>query len=230
MIDLDDLVAPAPRPQFREDVFREAESRSRRSARRRRLVLLALAVLGLVSTSTTAGVMALEAESFPKLIDRTISCPVPIQGGVPVFHVTAGARGVDRSRATGKLVDVAASLSVYFMNSQTDWTYVQGVTSARKGFFPGVQPPCRAEKTPVALGPSGLPQEGVYLYNEPRLDDRCLSGSRITIRLRANLKKGAPYTAKLAVRTGKKLRPMVFVDWTPNKVTTYLSPDCAPSR
>jgi hypothetical protein len=226
VIDLDELVAPPARPGFREDVFRRADAQLRTAARRRRLALRPASGVAAVAASA-AGVRALEAGGAPTLIDRTISCPVPIQGGVPVFHVVAGARSVLRTQS-GSLLPVAAQLSVLVENqsSVAQSTYLEGVTSAKNGYSP-VEPSCRAVHDAVPLVPAGLPKDAVYRRNQTRLEGRCLSGGRITIHLRAQLEGGAPYAAKLAVRTGKRLRPLVFVDWTPDKVTTWLSPDCS---
>jgi len=233
MIDLDEFVAPPARPGFREDVIRKGE-RERAAAGQRRVALLAVVSGVVVASFSTAGVFALEAGGTPRLIDRTQSHPAVVQGGVPVFHIAAHAHGVTRSQKTGGLVPLAAQLSIYVEQTATQWLYYEGVTDAKKGFQTALEPQC--SKAPqVPLGPAGLPKEGVYVRNGPGLGGdfgyRCLSGNRITIRMHAVISKaGAPTAAQLIVRTGKKLRPVAFIDWTPSKVTTYLSLDCGPSQ
>jgi hypothetical protein len=232
MIELDDFVAPPARPGFREDVIREGELQRRAAARRRGFAVLACAGL-LVASFSTAGVFALEAGGTPRLIDRTVSCPVPVQGGVPVFHLAAAARGKIRNEK-GALIDLYAQLSVYVEQTMQQYVYYEGVTNAKKGYSTSIDPHCTKAQQ-VVLAPSGLPKEGVYLRNEPGLGGdygyRCLSGAKITIRMRANISTaGAPTSARLIVRTGKKLRPVAYIAWTPDKVTTYLTPDCAPSQ
>ena len=232
MIELDDLVAPPARPGFREDVLREGELHRRAASHRRRLIVLACAGI-LVASFSTAGVFALEAGGTPRLIDRTMSCPVPVQGGVPVFHLAAAPRGKIRNEK-GAVIDRYAQLSVYVQESMQQYVYYEGVTNAKKGFTTSLDQNC-TKASPVVLAPSGLPKEGVYLRNEPGLGGdygyRCLSGSRITIRMHANISTaGSPTSARLIVRTGKKLRPVAYIDWRPDKVTTYLTPDCAPAQ
>src|SRR4051794_40086062 len=90
--DLHDLVAPEPRPRFREELWELAEQRERSAARRWRALALAAVVVAAAALSGVAGVLAYGRQSAVT-IDRTIACPVPIQGGVPEFHLYAVARG-----------------------------------------------------------------------------------------------------------------------------------------
>jgi hypothetical protein len=39
---------------------------------------------------------------------------------------------------------------------------------------------------------------------------------------------GVPTAAKMAIRGGKKLRPVAFIDWTPKSATIAVSSDCPP--
>ena len=84
----------------------------------------------------------------------------------------------------------------------------------------------------LPLTPSGLPREGVYLGKDDGLGGlngaQCLVGARATIRVHASIgRNDAPVSGQLALWTGKKkLRPVAFVDWTPKRVTVYLSDDC----
>jgi hypothetical protein len=53
-----------------------------------------------------------------------------------------------------------------------------------------------------------------------------MTAATVTLRLRATITKGMAVAAQLAVRSGKKQRPIAYFDWTPKKVTAYLTDDC----
>jgi hypothetical protein len=225
---LDDLVAPPPGPDFRERLWERVERRERVVERRWRLT--ALAAIGVaIAAMSGAGVLALSARETGT-IDRTISCPVPIQGGIPVFVLKATAR--TKELQYGKLAEVAAQLGVAVnQNGLGVAIDYAGVTSVAGGFSLN-STDCRPA-TRIPLAPAGLPKHAVYVRNGPGLTGsfgngvRCWSGARITIRLRTKITRaGAPVSAELAIRTGKKARPVAFVDWTPDKITAYLSSDC----
>lgn len=105
------------------------------------------------------------------------------------------------------------------------------IAAAQRGY--GFDEPrlCAAAKA-LPLTPSGLPREGVYLGKDDGLGGlngaQCLVGARATIRVHASIgRNDAPVSGQLALWTGKKkLRPVAFVDWTPKRVTVYLSDDC----
>jgi hypothetical protein len=225
-VDLDDLVAPPSREGFREELWERAEQQERRAARRWRPVAIAALVVAAAAISG-AGVLARGGQASVT-IDRTIACPVPIRGGVPVFHLFAQARGkyLFQGKLTGSAAQLAVGTTAPGLSSREDFV---SVTSFRGGF--GIdQQRCHAASQ-IALERSGLPKDADYLPNQPGVGGMfgatCLSASTITVRLRTRIAaSGAPVWAKLAVRSGKKLRPIVYVDWTPDKVTTYLSPDC----
>jgi hypothetical protein len=56
----------------------------------------------------------------------------------------------------------------------------------------------------------------------------CWVGSHVTVRLRVVVgPNDTPVSGTVAMRTGKKkLRPVLYVDWTPKRVAVYMSDDC----
>jgi hypothetical protein len=227
--DLHDLVAPAPRPRFREELWERAQEQERSAARRWRLVAIAAVVVAAAAVSGAAGVLA-HTEQAAVTVDRTIACPVPVQGGVPVFHLYAQARGKMMFR--GKLQTSAAqTLVTVGDNGVATRTDYAAVTSFAGGFSMDSRI-CRAAPR-ASFDCTGLKKDADYLPNQAGLGGlfgaRCFSGTAITIRLRARTSpSGAPVWARLVVRTGKKQRAVAYVDWTPDKVTPYLSGDCFP--
>jgi hypothetical protein len=225
--ELDDLVAPEPRPRFREELWELAERQERAAARRWRAVALAAVVVAAAALSGVAGVLAY-GQQAAVTIDRTIACAVPIQGGVPVFHLYAQARG--KMLVKGKLQGSAAeALVTSGDNGVAQRTDYAGVTSFAGGFAMDSRTCSPAART--SFDRTGLRKDADYLPDEAGLGGlfgvRCFSGTTITIRLRTRISgSGAPVWARLVVRTGKKQRAVAYVDWTPDKVTPYLSGDC----
>ena len=163
------------------------------------------------------------------LIDRTVACRVPVQAGVPI--VTVKAAPVSTFIATdGKrgFLNALLFLDVGDRGFGGGATLV-GVANVRNGYAAPSADWCKpAARIPLAV--SGIPAEGVYRSYSQGLGQgqgaRCMSGATITVRLRATILNGVAVAAQLAIRTGKKLRPIAFVDWTPKKVSTYLTDDC----
>src|SRR2546421_534048 len=85
-VDLSSLTAPPPRPGFRDELWERAEAAERRAARRWRATAF-VAIAGALVATSAAGVLAVRGgPAFTGTYDRTMSCPVPIQGGVPVVR------------------------------------------------------------------------------------------------------------------------------------------------
>jgi hypothetical protein len=55
---------------------------------------------------------------------------------------------------------------------------------------------------------------------------RCFAGTTMTARVQAVVSHGVATSARLLVRTGKKSRPLIYVDWTPKKISVYATHDC----
>jgi hypothetical protein len=39
-------------------------------------------------------------------------------------------------------------------------------------------------------------------------------------------RSGAPVAAQIAVRSGAKQHPVAYIDWTPTRISAYVSPSC----
>jgi len=209
-----------PRPDaFRDELWGEIDLRERVAARRRRAFAIATVVV-LIAAIAAAGVFAL-GKATASVVDKTVACAVPVQGGVPVFDVGGGVRGRTYYSNAWHMIPASAGVSI---PPQLELVAVQ---SALEGFIldKNVCEPAQ----PVPFGHSGLSLDGVY-----RLGDlpagpakRCFAGNRIRIRLRITLSKdGKPVKAVLAVR-GRE--PIAYVTWTPTRIAAYFSSDCRDS-
>jgi hypothetical protein len=226
-VELEDLVAPPAREDFRERLWERAEERERIVGRRWRSVALVALTVAL-GASTAAGVLAFGKESATVVLttyDRTMSCPVAIQGGVPVAYVRANANY--RFFNNGQWFNQPGFTGISDRNGQS----LGGVGAVQRGYGFATSQICKAAKT-IPLTPSGLPREGVYIGKDDGLGGlngaQCLVGSRVTVRVRASIGRNeTPVAGKLALWTGtKKLRPVAFVEWTPKRTTVYLAADC----
>src|SRR4051812_44240831 len=90
MPELHDLAAPPPAADFRERLWERAAERDRAVARRWRTVAIAALATAAAAVST-AGVLAFGngAGRAVRTIDETHTCPVAVQGGVPVARLMA---------------------------------------------------------------------------------------------------------------------------------------------
>ena len=225
---LEELVAPPARERFREELYERAAARERVVARRWRLGAIVATVVA-VAAASGAGVLAFgRGPALAGTVDRTVSCPVAVAGGVPVF--TLRAEPATTTKLFGKLAEVAAQLHVQTgLAGFGTSTELVGLTSFARGWA-DPDPTCR-KAAQIPLARSGLPHVGDFTRNGPGLDGdsgvRCLSGSSITMRIRVKLAGGSqPVAAQLAIRTGKKQRPLAYVDWTPNRISVYTTGDC----
>jgi hypothetical protein len=229
-VDLHDLVAPPPPPDFRDRLWERAEERSRIVARRWRLAAVAATVVA-ITAMTGASVLALGGNRYSATttFDETLSCTVPQRGGIPVLDVGAAPTGWFFDGHGNRLPHAGSILIGSASESGT--TDFMAVTSARGGYGPLHAPGCTPARQ-IPLARAGLPLFDTFVAPNPGLGSTgnmnasCFTGSRITARLHATIKKGAAVSAQLAVRSGKKQRPVAFVDWTPKRVTVYFSGDC----
>jgi hypothetical protein len=227
-VELDDLRAPPPREGFREELWERAGQRERVVARRWRVVaFVSLAVAA--GMSSVAGVLAFGTgggSAAATEYDRTMSCPMPLQGGVPVARVSAHARYTFFNN--GQNFTYVALASVDDRNGQG----YGALADARHGYgFP--EPRLCAPAKSVPLRPSGLPLYEVFRNGETGLGGvdtgaQCIVGARATIRVHGVIgRNDTPVSGQLALWTGaKRLRPVAFVQWMPKRVAVYLSNDC----
>lgn len=179
------------------------------------------------SVLMVAGVFAPRALSESKTIDRTVSCPIPVQGGIPVFGVGASVGGFKTHFGSGGVTTVSYTRPViWFQNSRKSW---DNGPDLRSGWYVDYES-CHAVPR-IPLSHEGLKLDGVARSTRNGLGDgpdkRCWSASTATFRIRVALgKSGLPVAVRLAVRSGKKLAPLSYVDWTPTRVTSYFASDC----
>jgi hypothetical protein len=223
---LHDLVAPPPRAGFRDELWERAEAAERRAARRWRAVAIA-AVACAVAATTAAGVFAVRSEAslFTGTYDRTFSCPVPIEGGIPVVRLTAHATYSAMVYGTMTHYAAAALLSDAAGNS------LGGVSSVRRGYGYIGDTCTKAPLLPTASA-AKLPLYEVFKPGETGVgvgtpEVSCFVGGHVRVRVRAAVRRDVVTGATLTLWTGtKKVRPVVYVDWAPKRVAVHFSDDC----
>lgn len=225
--ELEDLVAPPARERFREELWERAQLQDRRVARRWRGLAIAAMVIAAGALST-AGVLAFSSGSGAAgatTYDRTLSCPMAVQGGVPVARLSAHARYSFFNN--GQNFSMVAFTGVVDKNGQG----YAGLGAVRASYGFAMPSLCIAAKA-LPLRPSGLPLYDVYTNGQAGLGAmdsgaQCFVGARATMRVHANIgRNDTPVSGQLALWTGKKLHPVAFVQWTPKRVAVYLSDDC----
>ncbi|HKO91052.1 MAG TPA: hypothetical protein VJU61_07870, partial [Polyangiaceae bacterium] len=88
---------------------------------------------------------------------------------------------------------------------------------------------CRRVKRQIPLKPKGLPKPPTTVT--PTLfghdAERCGTARRVLVRLRLSAADHTPSHALLAIRNDNaKRRPVVFYDWSPDKVDVYPGKTC----
>jgi hypothetical protein len=218
--------APERQPSFREELWRRIDVAER--ARRRRRAAGLLGAIAVVGAGLAAGGVAAFQTAPARTVDNAYTCIVQDQGGIPVVHVKAYARY--RFRNNGKTFSFPP-LAGFYDRAQND---LGTVAQATHGYGHAPAPLCTTAP-PVALARSELPLLGIYRNGSPGLGGgaggngaECPVGAHVAIRVRIVLdKRDVPVSARLALRSGKKLRPIAFVEWTPTRVTVYASDACS---
>jgi hypothetical protein len=224
--ELDDLVAPQPAPDFRERLWERAAERDRVVARRWRATAIG-ATATAVAAISAAGVFAFgrDTAAGPLTYDQTRSCPVVVQGGLPVARLSAHSTLARQNN--GQVIRLVAFAG--FVDSAGH--SLGGIGQAAHGYgFPD-DAYCR-KAAPIPLTRAGLPLYDVFTPGEDGLGSfdngaACWTGARMTVRVRANVGKNEiPTSGTIVMRTGKKLRPVVYVEWAVKRVAVYMSADC----
>jgi hypothetical protein len=226
MPELRDLVAPPARHDFRERLWERAAERDRIVARRWRAVAIA-AVAAATAAVSAAGVLALGTgadASAARTFDETRSCPVAIQGGLPVAMLSAHSTLTQRNN--GQVFTMVSFTGLADRNGHT----LGGVSGVAHGFGWADELCTRAK--PIPLARSGLPLYAIFEPGERGLGSwdsgaACWVASRISVRIRAAIDaKDRATSATLVLRSGRKLRPIAYVEWRPRRVAVYMSDDC----
>jgi hypothetical protein len=227
MAELQDLAAPPGPADFRDRLWERVAERERRDGRRRRAVATAIAVAA-AATLTATGVLALghrSAAVASKTFDSMRSCAVTLQGGVPVVRLQA--HGTYRFFQNNQWFSFGAAAALL----TKEGVGLGGVASVRGGYGAGDPGFCKPTAQ-IPLSRAGLPLEGVYKAGEAGIGSmdngaQCLVGGHIAVRVHAVVgRNDTPTSGAIAVRTGKKLRPVAYVEWTPKRVAVYMSDDC----
>jgi hypothetical protein len=219
---LERLVAPPAGHDFHTQLWERIGDRERASRRRRR-TLIAVAGVAALLTVSAAGVFAYGQERQP--LDRTVSCPVPEQGGVNVLYLTAHVKAPPVAYGGKKVPRPALALIEAGDQVVTQLQYV-GVTSVRGGYLFD-QTICHTASA-IPLTPAGLRAVGTWTGSRgDGVDRECWIATVASIRMHVKLgRSGAPVAAQIAVRSGAKQHPVAYIEWTPARITAFVSPSC----
>lgn len=225
MIKLDDLHAPPARPEFRDELRRRIETGERLSRGRRRAAAL-VAVVAAIGIASAASVSAFRQGTRPPS-NATYVCTVPQTGGVYRVDAVARVRG-PATNDGGVLIPNRAEATFSAASPMTpQGTSLVGLDEYPNGFGSSDHL-CRAAHADVPLTHTGLRSvSAVRGTKGATISKECWLAPTVTIRAHiAYNRAGVPTSARLVLRSGKKLRPAAFIDWTPTKVTVYTAPSC----
>ena len=187
-----------------------------------------------LGATTAAGVLAF-GRTARGTIDETFSCPVPERGGVNLVNLFARVKGSPPTLIHGKRVANPATVEVdagrtLLMNAGVPIIYqatYAGASTAYKGGYTFDRQACKSTAS-IPFTSAGLRASGTFKGTHGGgVARECWLASVATVRLRVTLgRSGLPVRARLALRSGKRLRPAAYVEWTPTLVRAWLSPSC----
>ncbi|MHB8470118.1 MAG: hypothetical protein ACYDCH_10240 [Gaiellaceae bacterium] len=210
------LSVPPESPQFFEELQERMREHDRAAARRWRGTTVALAAVA-VSAIAAAAVMA-ATFSGGSTVERTVSCATKSAA----VEISASATN-PISRAAGAGISAGLTNTAKSSLLAFDTNHGGFVLSAAA---------CRTVKETVPLARSGLPSTGVYRAgNYASLDGHCTAPARVLLHVRLHLDSaGKPQNATFAVwqaaKQTKLAKPIAFIQWSPQRTLTYLSPRC----
>jgi hypothetical protein len=174
--------------------------------------------------AVVAGILAPAAVAAPASFDRTLSCDRPAG---PVVSLEAHSSFTLGANSTSP----ASFPAVAALFNSTDQPYGSVTASAHGYGFSGKA--CAKKAAAIPLTPAGLRLVGDFKSGDTGLGvtnypAHCVVGKRVVVRIHAALGDGdVPTSGSLAMRAGgAKLRPLVFVAWTPQRVRVYLAASC----
>jgi hypothetical protein len=224
---LDDLQAPPAPPEFREELLRRIETGERLARGRRRAAALVAVAAGLVIASA-ASVSAFRDQTRP--VDATYACSVPEIGGVYRVDILGRVRG--RPVDYGGVMTPNRAEAEFNAGSPTspDGTSLVGLDEYPNGYGASDQL-CHRAGTAVPLSHAGLRPAGTVRGTQgATIRQECWLAPTVTIRAHVRFSRsGVPTAAQLVLRSGKKLRPAGYIDWTPTRVTVFASSACSAS-
>jgi hypothetical protein len=223
VIELGDLQAPAASPAFHEELQARIETGERLARGRRRAAALVAVVAALVIAGG-AGVSAFRSQTKP--LDQAVACAVPDQGGVNRLDIIAKAKApaaVYNGHAFPSPAE--ALLQVGVLSAQTQFV---GVTSAHNGYLFNTDACRPAARASVPLSHATLETVDVVKgAHGQQVDKECWLAATARVRMHVTFSSsGAPTAAQIALRSGAKLRPAAYIDWTPTRITVYTAPSC----
>jgi hypothetical protein len=224
MTKLEDLHAPPARPEFREELRRRIETGERLARGRRRAAALVAVVAALVIASA-ASVSAFRQGTKPA--NATYVCTVPQIGGIYRVDAVARVRG-PATNSGGVMIPNRAEATFSAASPMSpQGTSLVGLDEYPNGYGSSDQL-CHATHATVPLTQTGLHSVSrVSGTKGATISKECWLAPTVTIRAHvAYNNSGVPTSAQLVLRSGKKLRPAAFIDWTPTRVSVYTAPSC----
>jgi hypothetical protein len=228
-------LAPARPPGFDEELWRRIGAHERAAARRARVVAAVATAIAIAATSA-AGVLAFGGGARGlSTVDRTLTCPVPERGGVNLLKLFARVKGSPPTTLQGYELSNPATVEV---DAGRMLLFTAGVPHIYQATYAGASPALKGGYTfderacvqarSIPLTAAGLQSAGTFRGTHGAgLARECWLAPLSTIRLRVTVtNSGVPVAAKLALRSGKKLRPIAYVDWTPTLVRAWATSDC----
>ena len=226
---LNDSTSSKGRPRPRErtstrELWERIDARERASRRRRR-AFAAVAVAAALVTVSAAGVFAYGEQTTPARPDAFVP---GARAGRRERALPDGARQGAADGTTARSRSRARrSRSSRAANPVTQLQYV-GVTSVQRRLSTSTRA-CATPRRAIPLARAGLPAGGrLHGLRQARASTGSAgSRRRSSIRMHVTLgRSGAPVAARIAIRSGAKQHPVAYIDWTPTRITAYVSPSC----
>jgi hypothetical protein len=222
----EDLHVQPESPRFFEELQARLERRDRDAVRRWRRIAVASVAIAIAATAV-AGVAVATPSAPSNTVDLTVLCPNLLKGGLPVFSVYASPTG-NPPIDGGKLRQPPPGFRpVDGMTVETgDLSYILRLTSLAAGYQLDRRQ-CVPNKTKLTLGPNGLPKHVTLHVGDNEYGERCKDVSKMVMRLRiVNDRYGAPVRAQLLIVRAKTNKPLIYVEWGRQQVSTWDSPGC----
>jgi hypothetical protein len=224
--ELEQLSVPPESPEFFDNLWRRANERERAVARRWRRTALALAAVTLGAVASAAA-LATSTGAATNVVDARGSCVAQYRGGLPI--VTGHAEPTDKPKPGETLPSPPPG----YKPVAGLWIDTPGQTFLTLSpFAVGFQVDhraCTSYKKKIDLGHRGLGAAQTFHKGDFTLfEHRCVDVARIAFRIRVEMDQdGLPTRAQLAVVRAKSGTPLMYVDWTADKVIGYAAKRCS---
>jgi len=223
---VDELHLQPESPRFFDDLQLRLARGERDAVRRWRRTAIAAVAVALVATAV-AGVAVATPTAAANTVDVTVACPNLLKGGVGVFSVFASPTG-NPPIESGKIKPPPPGFRpVDGLTVETgDALYVLRLTSIVAGYQLDRRQ-CVPNRTKLKLGPNGLPKHVTLQVGDNDYGERCADVPKVVMRLRIeNDAYGAPVRTRLLIVRAKTNKPLIYVDWSRQRVTAWDSPSC----